>query len=121
MKKSLYLITVLCSHLAWGQTNTTVTNATADAIMAGNYSPANYSSGINATPAIISADLNLSISSDSVKAYVCTLAGFGTRQTNTPFNISTTTGLGAANNWVEKKFRQLSALRNNRLIVSRMT
>ncbi|MFD2574062.1 M28 family peptidase [Spirosoma soli] len=121
MKKNLYLILMLLSSFAYGQTNIMVTNATADAIMAGNYTPSTYSSGITATPSAISMDLHQSISSDSLKDYVRQLASFGTRNTNTVSNTSTTTGLKAANAWVENKFRQISAQRNNRLIVSRMT
>ena len=66
------------------------------------------------------ADINQSISADSVKAYVWKLAGFGTRNTNTIFSSSTTTGLAAANTWVENKFKQISSQNNNRLVVSRM-
>ncbi|MBC8151614.1 MAG: M28 family peptidase [Bacteroidetes bacterium] len=120
MRKHLYLLTTLLSPLAFGQTSITVTNATADAIMAGNYTPATYSTGINATPAAISADLNQSISPDSLRDYIRKLASFTNRNTTSIFNPSTTFGLGAANAWVENKFKQLSAQRNNRLIVSRM-
>jgi hypothetical protein len=120
MKKSLYLIAFLASNLAWGQSNMVVTNTTADAVMAGNYNPASYNSGINALPSTIAADLNQSISADSLRTYVQKLASFTNRNTSSLFNTSTTTGLGAANNWVEAKFKQLSAQRNNRLLVSRM-
>lgn len=121
MRKYVYFFLVLISHLALGQTNITVTNATADAVMAGNYSPSTYNSGTNASANTISAAINQGISADSLKAYVRKLASFGNRNTNTINNTSTTTGLGAANTWVEAKFRELSARRNNRLIVSRMT
>ncbi len=120
MKKCFYLIALLASNFAWAQTNMVVTNATADAVMAGNYNPASYNSGINALPSTIAADLNQSISADSLKEYVRKLASFTNRNTSSLFNTSTTRGLGAANNWVEAKFRQLSAQRNNRLLVSRM-
>lgn len=120
MKIYLYLIPVLLSNLALGQTNMVVTNATADAVMAGNYSPAAYNSGINALPATISADLNQSISPDSLKAYVRSLATFTNRNTASISNPSTTFGLAAANTWVEKKFKEISAQRNNRLLVSRL-
>lgn len=119
MRKYIYCLVTLVSHLAFGQSNITVTNATADAVMAGNYSPATYNSGINASASTISAAINQGISADSLKAYVRKLAGFTNRNTNTIGNTST--GLGAANSWIEAKFRQLSAQRNNRLLVSRMT
>ena len=121
MKKIFYLIAFLASNLALAQSNIVVTNTTADAVMAGNYNTASYSSGINALPADIAADLNQSISADSLRTYVRKLASFTNRNTSSLFNTSTTSGLGAANNWVEAKFKQLSAQRNNRLLVSRMT
>ena len=120
MKKVIYLIATLAGNLAFGQSNMVVTNSTADAVMAGNYNPASYNSGINALPSAIAADLNQSISADSLRTYVRKLASFTNRNTSSLFNTSTTRGLGAANNWVEAKFKQLSAQRNNRLLVSRM-
>ena len=121
MKKCFYLICFLAGNLAFGQTNMVVTNTTADAVMAGNYSPSTYSSGINALPSVIAADLNQNTSPDSLKDYVRKMEAFTNRNTASIANPSATFGLGAANNWVEAKFRQLSAQRNNRLLVSRLT
>ncbi|QKZ13318.1 M28 family peptidase [Spirosoma sp. KUDC1026] len=121
MKKLFLSFTLLVAQLAYSQSNMAVTNSTADAVMAGSYSPSAYTGGLTLTPTALSTDLNQSISADSVREYVRKLASFGTRQTNSLFSSSTTTGLGAANNWIEAKFRQISKQRTNRLLVSRMT
>ncbi len=121
MKKYLLFIALILGNRAFGQTNMAVTNATADAIMAGNYSIATYAKITTIiTPNAISTDINQSISADSIKAYVRKLASFGTRNTNSLFTVSSTTGLAATNTWVENKFKEISAKNNNRLVVSRM-
>ncbi|MFN3852479.1 MAG: M28 family peptidase [Spirosomataceae bacterium] len=121
MKKHLSFLLLLLGNIAFAQTNVVVTNATADAIMAGSYSVATYSStSLMSAPSLVSVDINASISPDSLKSYVRRLAGFKNRNTNSLFTTSTTTGLSATNAWVESKFNQFSRERGNRLVVSRM-
>lgn len=49
-----------------------------------------------------------SVSADSLKSYLTTLVGFGTRHTLSD-TISATRGIGAARRWIHSKFGQFSA------------
>jgi hypothetical protein len=117
----LFLLSLLFSTSLCAQTNIIVTNPIAESIMAGNYNPLNYNAGITTLSSSQIVDkLYEDISPDSLQNYVQTLAAFGTRNSYTIANNSTTKGLKATNNWVEKKFQEFNLTQNNRLIISRM-
>ncbi|MGQ0561519.1 MAG: M28 family peptidase [Gemmatimonadota bacterium] len=64
------------------------------------------------TPAIAQTDPQISglvgsISADTLRSYLTTLVGFGTRHTLSD-TVSTTRGIGAARRWIHSKFQQFS-------------
>jgi hypothetical protein len=118
-KKFICIIVFFLLHQSGrSQTNIACTNLTAQQIMLGNYNPLTYS----ATQAIshpdsISKGINLRVSKDSLHAYLEILRGFKTRNSGSD-TISSTKGIGAARNWIYKKFQQFSLVNENRLLPS---
>ncbi len=119
MVKSLLLLSLflpLC--LAAQQTNILSTNALAEQILLGNYSPADYEPAtLNPAPTALAADLNARISPDSLRASILHLSSFGNRNSGAD-TLSATTGIGAARRWVYQKFTEFSAANEGRLIPS---
>lgn len=108
----------LSSVICHSQTNILSTNPLAEQVMLGNYNPANFiASTVLNHPDTISRGVNKNVSPDSLKAYLEILATFHNRNTGAD-TISLTEGIGAARRWVYKKFEEISAANENRLITS---
>lgn len=115
---SLAAALLLCAAVN-AQTNLLSTSNLAEQIMLGNYNPGDYAPA-SATPLLpveLAADLQASISPDSLKAYIIRLSEFGTRNSGSD-TVSNTTGIGAARRWTHQKFTEFSAAQGGRLIPS---
>jgi hypothetical protein len=120
MKKSL-LFAASFSAIAfagYSQGNILSTNATAEQVMQGNYTPSTYqASNVIDDPATIAQEISSRISPDSLHAYLEGLRVFQNRNTGSD-TVSNTKGIGAARRWIYSKFQQFSAANENRLIPS---
>jgi hypothetical protein len=102
----------------FAQTNLISTNPLAEQIMLGNYNPNNYlPNPVISNPDVISQDILNRVSSDSLKSFIVSLAGFRNRNSGSD-TVSNTQGIGGARRWIYSKFQQFSALNQNRLIPS---
>lgn len=100
------------------QTNITVTSAEADAILHGDFNPADYApSTVIDDAATITAALVAEINADSLRAYLEQMSVFGNRNTGSDTS-STTFGIGAARRWALEKFQLFSSQNENRLVPS---
>jgi Peptidase family M28 len=118
MIKSVFTFLLIASVSSFAQTNISITNATAEQIMLGNYDPATYASTtvIDDHDAIIQG-IQGEINADSLKTYILQLATFDNRNTGSD-TVSASNGIGAARRWGYQKFQQFSAENDNRLEVS---
>ncbi len=113
----LFFLLYLCSF-TFAQENLLLTNSVAEQVLLGNYDPATYApetSLIN--PQELVADINASVSRDSLKSYLFGLRQFETRNTGSD-TLSPTRGIGAARRWVYSRFQDFRTQRNDRLLVS---
>jgi hypothetical protein len=118
MRFLLSISAILAYACSFAQTNIISTNPAAAQVMLGNYNPAIYhATNILNRPDTISRGILNSISADSLKKDIITLAGFGNRNTGSD-TTSSTFGIGAARRWVYSKFAQYSAANENRLLPS---
>jgi hypothetical protein len=100
------------------QTNMVVTNSVADSVIKGNYNPQSFLPPviINQPDSIVQVIMQ-QVSSDSLHAYLDTLATFYNRNSASD-TVSLTTGIGAARRWAYQKFAEISADNYNRLLPS---
>src|SRR5690606_17914020 len=121
MKKvilSAVLSVVLAAPSLFAQTNMLSTNAVAEQVMLGNYTPSTYQASVIINkPGDISRGIMDRVSPDSLHDYLDVLQSFETRNTGSD-TMSPTRGIGAARRWVYSKFEQFSAQNENRLITS---
>jgi hypothetical protein len=122
MLKNRYLFFIACTILLtprlYGQANFVCTNAAAEQVMTGNYSPATYqASTIINDPNTISQEIMARVSPDSMLAYLRVLSTFQTRNSGSD-TTSAVRGIGAARRWIHSKFEDFSASNENRLLVS---
>lgn len=111
------LVTFACFKLS-AQTNIVSTNTLAEQVMLGMYNPSTFlATTIINHPDSISKGINARVSPDSLHQYLVDLKNFKTRNTGSD-TISIVRGIGAARNWVYKKFQQISIANENRLIPS---
>jgi len=110
----------LFSLYAFNQTNMSVSNPEADAIIHGNYDPAKYmpSTIIHHSDSILYGIVN-EINSDSLIAWLTHIDTYGNRNTGSD-TVSETYGIGGVRRWLHKKFEEFSEANENRLIVSYM-
>jgi hypothetical protein len=118
MKLRLLAYFLCFSAIGFSQTNIFVTNAEADTVLRGNYSPANYEASvvIDSKAALVQG-VNAEVNADSLKSYILRMGEFSTRNTGSD-TVSTTNGIGAARRWAFDKFASFSAANENRLLVS---
>ena len=118
MKLHLLAYFLCFSAIGFSQTNIFVTNAEADTVLRGNYSPANYEASvvIDSKAALVQG-VNAEVNADSLKSYILRMGEFSTRNTGSD-TVSTTNGIGAARRWAFDKFASFSAANENRLLVS---
>lgn len=93
-------------------------NPIVSGILQSNYDPVLYVQQQPVTnPDVILSGIQNGISPDSLFQYLERLDDFETRNTGSD-TISTTRGIGAARNWILKKFNDFSAAAENRLVTS---
>ena len=118
MRLSTSLLLLLLTTGIRAQSNITVTNATAHAILKGEYEPADYAPDVvNDDPDYLSSYINDNLSADSLKALLFELNAFENRNTGSD-TTSATFGIGAARRWAYQRMRGYSAAANGRLEVS---
>ena len=118
MKKCFLFLFSFCSLAAFSQTNILSTNPTAEQIMLGNYSPANYkASNVIIHPDSIVSGVYNNLNQDSVRSYLERIVSFQNRNTGSD-TLSSVKGIGAARRWAFKKFQEFSAASENRLVTS---
>ncbi len=114
------LILILClstSAAAIAQSNESVTSATVNNILIGNYTPTNYQAATVITdPNVISQGLLSGITADSLTATLYALNSFQNRNMFSDTS-SATFGIGAARRWVYNKFVEYSQASGSRLQV----
>ncbi|MCB0694284.1 MAG: M28 family peptidase [Lewinellaceae bacterium] len=96
-------------------TNLLITDPEADAIVKGNYDPADYPATWSGTPQELIAAMRPLISPDSLRENIIRLSEFGTRNTGSD-TLSDVTGIGAARRWIHAKFQEIHEQGNGRLI-----
>ncbi|MBL4653899.1 MAG: M28 family peptidase [Flavobacteriales bacterium] len=115
--KTLLSCTLLVSTLfGFTQSNIICTNSEIENVLEGNYTPSNYEATdvINDHQQIL-CEIDNQLSTDSLKSYLEVLESFQTRNTYSD-TISLVSGIGAARNWVNSKFKEFSADSENRLL-----
>ena len=117
--KPFSLAVALSCQAALAQaTQISVTNAAADAVLRGNYNPANYQAAtIIDNIAVIAPDMAARVSRDTLAAYLTQLASYYNRNSGSD-TVSSTRGIGASRRWIYSKFQQFSAQNGNRLLPS---
>ncbi len=112
----LLLFGLILGVQANAQLNISMTNPVADAVLRGNYSPAQFAaSQVIRHPDSIAARIQAQVSADSLRAYVEQLTAFGNRNTNAD-TVSSTIGIGAARRWAHSQFSRISQANDNRLL-----
>jgi hypothetical protein len=97
-------------------TNITVTNATAEQVLKGQYTPSDFAATqVIDDHELILCELRWALEADSLKSYLQQLEGFHTRHSYSD-TLSTTSGIGAARRWAFAKFQEFSAANEDRLI-----
>jgi hypothetical protein len=115
--RHIFLLFVLLNGVgAFAQTNILSTNAQAEQILLGNYTPG-APQATPLDPSVLASQLEDDISADSLKAYILKLAAFVTRNSGSD-TVSTEVGIGAARRWVKAQFDQISQQNNGRLQTS---
>lgn len=119
MKSFFAGLVLVCFYSAvYGQSNIHSTNPVCLDILKGNYDPEDYKPPFEITdPHFIANQIQDQISPDSLQAYLLKLSTFENRNTGSD-TLSTTTGIGAARNWVYSKFEEFSEESQDRLIPS---
>ena len=114
------LILILClstGAAAFAQSNESVTSATVNNILLGNYTASTYQAATVITdPNVISQGLLGNISADSLTASLYALNSFQNRNTFSDTS-SSTFGIGATRRWVYNKFVEYSQASGSRLQV----
>ena len=117
-KCTLSLLLCLLASPFFAQTNFVITNALAEDILNGNYTPSDYAaSTVIDDPAVIAAEISARISPDSLRSYITRLSTFGNRNTGSD-TVSETWGIGAARRWVLSQLEAFSAANEGRLQTS---
>lgn len=115
--KNALIISVFCFLFLNinGQDNTKMTNPVIEDILLGNYNPDDYQSAnvINMPDEMVSLIQN-ELNPDSLYTYLLQLNGFYNRNTGSD-TLSNLTGIGAARNWILKKFDEFDENAEDRL------
>ena len=117
MRTYLFSALLLLTSGLTAQTNIQLTNATARAVLLGQYDPADYAPAVvNTDPAYLAGTLDAGLSADSLKALLLEMTTFQTRNTASD-TISSETGIGAARRWAHARLRGYAVAAGNRLEV----
>ncbi|MBI5915241.1 MAG: M28 family peptidase [Bacteroidetes bacterium] len=112
------LLWCFAAIFSFGQTNLLSTNATAEAIMLGNYDPADYTPPVVISdPDAITSGIQNLVSPDSLKSYLLKLRTFENRNSGSD-TVAANRGIGAARRWVYQRFQQIGVETNGRLVPS---
>ena len=105
---------------ARSQTNMSVSNPEAEAVIMGNYDPLVYipDTIINHVDSILHGIVN-DVSNDTMMIWLQHIDSFHNRNTGSD-TVSQTNGIGAVRRWLYSKFNQISEANQNRLLVSYM-
>ena len=99
------------------QTNIFLTNPNAEAVLLGNYDPADYAPAtVNTDPTYLSGVIDGELSADSLKAILFELTAFQNRNTGSD-TVSADFGIGAARRWAHRRFERYAAESGGRLEV----
>ncbi len=102
--------------LAQPVTNITVTNATAEQVLKGQYTPSDFAATqVIDDHEVILCEMRWGLNPDSLKSYLIQLEAFHTRHSYSD-TLSATTGIGAARRWALGKFQQFRAVNEDRLL-----
>ena len=121
MKKILFiLLAIMPVTFARSQTNMSVSNPEAEAVIMGNYDPLVYipDTIINHVDSILHGIVN-DVSNDTMMIWLQHIDSFHNRNTGSD-TVSQTNGIGAVRRWLYSKFNQISEANQNRLLVSYM-
>jgi hypothetical protein len=121
MKKTLFiLMAIMPVTFALSQTNMSISNPEAEAVILGNYDPSVYIPGtiINHVDSILHGVVN-NVSGDTMINWLQHIDSFHNRNTGSD-TVSQTNGIGAVRRWLYSKFNQISEANQNRLLVSYM-
>lgn len=115
MKKLFSLLLAFAAMSSFAQTNIQVTNALAENVLTGNYSPATYAASVPVSDhEDIICGLYDKISADSLKSYLIELTDFHTRHTLS--DTTSDTAIGGARRYILNKFQSFSSRNENRLL-----
>ncbi len=119
LRFSTFVFALFLSVSAFCQTptNIIVTDSRADAVLRGNYDPAQLAPGTVVKHDFITKALENDVSADTLKKSIIKLATFKNRNTGAD-TVSNVTGIGAARRWVFNEFKSYSAQSGGRLIPS---
>jgi hypothetical protein len=117
MRTLILLLCLSTGAAAFAQSNESVTSATVNNILLGNYTPSTYQAvSVITDPNVISQGLLGNISVDSLTATLFALNSFQNRNTFSDTS-SGTFGIGAARRWAYNKFVEYSQASGSRLQV----
>jgi hypothetical protein len=112
----VFLVCCLSTLTLFAQTNMKFTNPEIYNVLKGDYDAQTYlPSEIIDDPYEISGELLENINPDSLKAILLELRKFHNRNTGSD-TLSSTTGIGAARNWILQKFNESSIASEGRLV-----
>ncbi len=115
-RMSFLLPMVMWCWVATGQANMQFTHPDMLSILKGNYDPQAYAATVVLDDAgLIAATLAEEISPDSMKAYLFELDRFENRNTASD-TVSDTRGIGAAQRWARRRFDDIAARHDDRLL-----
>ncbi|MDR9373629.1 MAG: M28 family peptidase [Schleiferiaceae bacterium] len=123
MKKFLILVFgFLLSGAATAQVDSvSLSNATMEDVLKGNYAPGTYPAGAAAgQPDVIACNLVNQVSPDSLWHFLQVLTSYGTRHTFSD-TTSANVGIGAARRYIKSYFDELAQRRQNRLLTGYLT
>ncbi len=121
MKKIFSGLFLACIILSvHSQINMSISNPEADAVIFGNYDPANYVATqiINHPDSILLGVVN-EVSKDTLISWLSKIDSYYNRNTGSD-TVSDVRGIGAVRRWIYSKFIEISNANENRLIVSYM-
>lgn len=119
MNRILLLLSFgICVSALYAQTNMSVSNAEAEAILLGNYDPSGYVPAvpINHPDSVLLGIMN-DVSSDTMISWLAHIDTHHNRNSGSD-TLSASSGIGAVRRWIHSKLSAFGADNENRLIVS---
>ena len=109
---------IIAFHTVNAQTNITISNPEAEAVIHGNYDPGDYmpSAIINHPDSILHGIVN-EVNTDSLFSWMMKIDSFYNRNSGSD-TVSDERGIGAVRRWIHNKLEEFSNTNENRLLVS---